>query len=204
MRMKRFECINDERLTTKVFCTYRPGRKIFGIFSFEFTLRKPAHHIFVSIITKIRLEHSHEITIHQFQMDTYIKNSANRYMPTIIRMPKVDFCELFKSKAAVTAYFQILTMMYPPFLDRYGHLIHVCPYTEGVSHFNFENGGIIRTYLLQEILGVKNDTIKQIFVPSGSATSDVKGVFRFTDSANITYIQMTVLAELKGESLSFA
>jgi hypothetical protein len=59
-------------------------------------------------------------------------------MPTVIRMPQVDLCEIVKNNLTLTAYFGVMTAMYPPFLEKFGQLIHPCPYTVGIN-FGLKN-----------------------------------------------------------------
>jgi len=72
----------------------------------------------------------------QYTLDTYVKNSANRYMPTVIRVAKMDLCEIFKTEQTMSAYSSILAAIIPSFIDRFGHFMHPCPYSVSILFAN--------------------------------------------------------------------
>jgi hypothetical protein len=55
--------------------------------------------------------------------------------------------------------------------------------------------------MFQGTLSVRNLTVQQINMASFFTTGDVKVVFRYSDSINRTYVQSTILMEVKARSL---
>jgi Protein of unknown function (DUF1091) len=107
---------------------YKPARNVFGIFSFGFTILKPAHKVFVR---NLSFSEDNSLKVYfefQFTLDTYEKNSANRYNPTLIRVPKTETCQILENNMTMTAFLSIFRAIYPPLMAQFGFLFHPCPY----------------------------------------------------------------------------
>jgi hypothetical protein len=93
---------------------------------------------------------------------------------------------------------RLFTAFYPPFMDKFGHLLHPCPYLPVNMDGNRKKLYPRLLFHLQGRIEIKNETIDAINLPDIIVTGDGKSVIRLTDERDKVFLEIIALLEVKG------
>jgi hypothetical protein len=119
-QMTNLACDYDQTICKDVVCRYKSARSIFGIFNFGITLLKPLDKIKVDILVAKTFFQRFLCGNFQIAAQSYVKNSANRWIMGSVRIAKTDVCNLNKNNYN----FLMIIDLFGGFSD----ILQTCPY----------------------------------------------------------------------------